>query len=328
MKTLYDCSDFLLCMAVGDAYCMAAEYVDPDHPVVEEALKFERYLLHPVWGARADSSLSRTRTGVAAGCYTDDTQMTLAVTESLLAYRPSAFEMAESFLRVYQRDPRAGYAYRFQRLLIESNGDAHAFVTWLHGQNFSEKNGAAMRSIPFGVLVDQGRISGLERAEACAALTHLSPAGRLSARAVASMAYQALYTELPFGEFSSALAMDRAFREYPTEPSRERVDIDTKNERNNAGPNSVAWKTVRAVLHVLSIAKTLREAMEVTLHMGGDTDTVAALSCGLLGLRGVKPEPWMVLGLEPNSRFGAGYLQQLGKRVQAACDCIVSGHRW
>ena len=247
MKTLYDCSDFLLCMAVGDAYCMAAEYVDPDHPIVEEALKFEKYLPHPVWGApRANSFASLPRTGIAAGSYTDDTQMTLAVTESLLAYRPSAFDMAESFLRVYQRDPRAGYSNGFQRLLIESNGDAHAFVTWLHGQNFSEKNGAAMRAIPFGVLLDQGRTAGLERAEACAALTHLSPAGRLSARAIATMAYQALYTELPFSDFPIALAMDNAFREYPLSKCAERVDIDVKDERNNAGRNSVAWKTVRA----------------------------------------------------------------------------------
>lgn len=66
--------------------------------------------------------------------------------------------------------------------------------------------------------------------------------------------------------------------------------------------------------------------MKIVLEMGGDTDTVGALVCGILGLRGASPEGWMVDGLENpsmnpshdpawGSRFGARYLQNLGARL-------------
>lgn len=320
MKPLYNFSNFLVCMAIGDAYCMAAEYVKPNHPVLEEALKFERYLPHPRWGLQPDGS------GIGSGRYTDDTQMTIAVIETLLAGKHRPFDMAESFLRVYQRDPRRGYSSGFQGLLAEVNGDAHLFLTLLSGQNRSEKNGAAMRAIPFGVIIpDASVINALDRAEDCAALTHDSIAGRLSARAIARMAYQALYTELPFEAFPDRLTMDvilghrdSGFQldgHYHCTPSMERVDVDPMS--SNKGPHSVAWKTVRAVLSVIANAKTIREAMDLTLRIGGDTDTVAALSCGLLGLRDAEWEPWMIAGLEPfDERFGAPFLQRLGMRAR------------
>ena len=70
----------LLHIAMADAYGMAREYVKtsefPEH--VAEVLKFEKYHKHPSYHK------------LAPGMYTDDTQMSIAITEVLLSDGPRA----------------------------------------------------------------------------------------------------------------------------------------------------------------------------------------------------------------------------------------------
>ena len=93
--------------------------------------------------------------------------------------------------------------------------------------------------------------------------------------------------------------------------------VETDNE-------TVAAATVRAVAAILQ--ETLsqprpshRYAMRRTIEVGGDTDTVGALACGLLALHGVPIEDdlaWMVAGLEPEGAlYGVNYLRALGQRL-------------
>src|SRR5687767_5680679 len=95
--------DILLRIAQGDAFGMATEFITlPDHrETYDAALRIEAYCQHP------------THHEVPAGHYTDDTQMSIAVSEVLLGGdddRPSAARFAEAFVACFKRDPRKGYA--------------------------------------------------------------------------------------------------------------------------------------------------------------------------------------------------------------------------
>lgn len=336
-----DLSNWLLCFAIGDAYCFCAEFVEPDHPVVAEALKFQRYVEHPIWGTQVREQ--GPGAPIYAGQYTDDTQMTIAVAEAFLSGRVSTFELADAFVSTFRRDPRRGYSAGLQTLLDEVR-DGQELLTRLHGRNGSEKNGAAMRSLVYGFASSHAQVAQLSGIGA--RITHDTPAGVSSAFAMALMAHYAIWDpERPFAQYGEALALARPdgfHGDWNTLPRESRVVGATFAP---AETESLGWRTVRAVLHVLrkleeewpasnrerpnfELGDTLlRDAMRLVIQMGGDTDTVGALVCGILGLRGAQPEGWMVDGLEAygqksrdphwGAQYGARYLQNLGQRLAA-----------
>src|SRR5271157_3798270 len=131
----------LVRIAQGDAYGLATEYIKPDQTKVRlDALEFVRYCTHP-------------ELPVQPGHYTDDTQMSVAVAEVLLERRRRAAktDFAESFVRCYQRDPRPGYSKRIAAMLEKATGGQNLLEI---ADTQSEANGAAMRSVPLGVLSD------------------------------------------------------------------------------------------------------------------------------------------------------------------------------
>jgi len=66
--------DILYYTAIGDAYCLATEYIKSprDDELKKDALKFKQYLSHPAHNNRP-------------GTYSDDTHMSIANTEVLLS---------------------------------------------------------------------------------------------------------------------------------------------------------------------------------------------------------------------------------------------------
>lgn len=307
--------DWLLAMAVGDAACIPTEFAAPDAPIVEETLRM----------LAAERFVASKTMDLPSGHYTDDTQMTIAVTESLLECQMSAAGLANAIVRVFTRDRRIGYARGFMSVLSTVN-DGQDLMTRLYRRNASEKNGAAMRSIPYGLLgysIDAMQV----HAQAGARLTHDSPAGRWSAVAVAVMAAMAkagkdrasfantlrqmmLLATADVHAFGtpSLSGVPRLPLVWSCEPFFGRVEGD------RTGPDSMAWMTVRAVLRVVQEALSIRHAIELTIKQGGDTDTVGALSCGILALTGMPLEPWMVAQIE-DGRYGRDFLRALGARM-------------
>lgn len=127
-------NDLLLRIAQGDAYGAGFEFAHPGF--IRERHRLEEYELHPKHGCCA--------------VYTDDTQMSIAVTEVLLAGPPfTAAKFADAFVRCFHRDPRQGYSGGFQKFL-ESVRTGREFLRRVRPD--SVKNGAAMRAVPIGVL--------------------------------------------------------------------------------------------------------------------------------------------------------------------------------
>ncbi|MBD0344007.1 MAG: ADP-ribosylglycohydrolase family protein, partial [Coleofasciculus sp. Co-bin14] len=124
----------LLELAVGDAYGAGFEYVSGD--IVERDNNLSRYVQHP-------------RHQIKPGCYTDDTQMSLAIAQIIVEQKPWTREvLASQFVTAFKRDQREGYASRTYEYLLKVQ-DGREFldgITWT-----SDKSGAAMRAAPIGV---------------------------------------------------------------------------------------------------------------------------------------------------------------------------------
>jgi ADP-ribosyl-[dinitrogen reductase] hydrolase len=86
----------LIELAIGDAYGAGFEYVDP--ATVRRHNTLRGYVQHP-------------RHRIRPGAYTDDTQMSLAIAETLTcgADRTPPV-LAQAFVTAFHRDPRDGYA--------------------------------------------------------------------------------------------------------------------------------------------------------------------------------------------------------------------------
>jgi ADP-ribosyl-[dinitrogen reductase] hydrolase len=86
----------LIELAIGDAYGAGFEYVDPATVRAHNTLR--GYVQHP-------------RHRIRPGAYTDDTQMSLAITETLISGTDRTPPvLAQAFVTAFHRDPRDGYA--------------------------------------------------------------------------------------------------------------------------------------------------------------------------------------------------------------------------
>lgn len=65
----------------------------------------------------------------------------------------------------------------------------------------------------------------------------------------------------------------------------ENLEVASGWDSNNQGVSNDALDTLSAIAHVVKNSESPLDAMRVSCSMGGDTDTVAALSAGLASLR-------------------------------------------
>src|SRR5437764_14049243 len=79
-------------LAIGDAYGAGFEYAADS--IVREKNNLSAYVQHP-------------RHDIRPGCYTDDTQMSVAVAEAIVSDEPwTPATLAQRFVTAFKRDPR------------------------------------------------------------------------------------------------------------------------------------------------------------------------------------------------------------------------------
>lgn len=296
----------LLRIAQADAYAMAVEYCKrTEHPeLFEEVLKFEHYHRHP------------THHKLNPGMYTDDTQMSIAISEALIEERmPSGVAYAAKFFEVFKRDQRDGYSRKFQEILEKSTSWQH-MCTLI--EPVSNKNGAAMRSVPLGVLDSPKSV--MRAAEKHAIITHSSFGGVKSAQAVGLMSHFALHTSQNFSDLPDYVSNFLPGLEFLKEPWRGGVGL----QHSDPHGRGIGINTVHAVMTLLIEQPSLMDILRQTIEWRGDTDSVAAIAWGIASTRyqnEVIPS-FMEDALEAtgNLKYGPQFLLDLGKRLMYAYD--------
>jgi len=281
----------LLRIAQGDAFGMACEFRTAN---LKAALEFDQYTRHPEWGPEA-------------GHYTDDTQMSIAITERLIGRRPPKYArpgdltkeaFAEAFVQAYKRDPRPGYAVKFQAFLDSVSSGAE-FLLKINPE--SDKNGAAMRSVPLGVILHEPNL--LEVAATQASLTHNTEGGITSSQMVALASRFALYESAPLTEIFDYIG----------------DWLHLNNLRWEGGPvvgPNLGMLTARAAITLVIGEPNLLSIAKKAISWGGDTDSVLAIAWGIASARkdGAELPDFLHRDLE-NGPYGRDYLTGLGENL-------------
>ena len=304
----YRNDNMLLRIAQGDAFAVAVEYVKRDKfPDLYAAVeRYDSYQQHP------------THTKLRPGMYTDDTQMSIAVSEVLLrSPTPTAEIFAEQFYECFRRDPRDGYSRGFQKILEEAKSPDH--MRQLITPN-SNKNGAAMRAVPIGVIKDPNQVVALAAMQA--QVTHATYGGINSAVIVALMSHFGLYDRRGFISFKGWGNQYCPALEHFSRPWEGPVNgFYASSDPTGLG---VGMNTAWAVWTLLVEETSLMGMMRRLITWGGDTDSVAAIAWGIGSTRfpdEVLPE-FLERDLEVsgNLAYGPTYLKELGKRLMDAYD--------
>jgi ADP-ribosylglycohydrolase len=273
----------LLELAIGDAYGAGFEYA-PDH-VVRQHNTVANYVQHP-------------RHKMPPGSYTDDTQMSLAIAEALIAGEPwTAENLANRFVDVYARDPRPGYSTRFYDLLqrVHSGTELLAVI-----EPESDRSGAAMRAAPLGVLPTVGEVR--ERCRIQAAITHNTPDGIDAATAAALMPHYFLYGLGPKSQLGIFI------------------------ERHVPGPwatpwqgkvGAKGWMSVRAAITAVVRNRRYSDLLQDCIAFTGDVDTVATLAMAAASCSSAfeRDLPESLLGGLENGPYGRDYLIKLDNQL-------------
>ena len=197
------------------------------------------------------------------GCdFTDDSVMTIAVGEALLAVGPEATvkEIEEAVVTNMQdwgkRYPYAGYGGRFRYWLRERNPKPYG----------SYGNGSAMRVSAVGWLYDS-----LERtrevARATANVTHNHPEGIKGAEATASAIYMAR------NGFSKEEIKEYIEREFHYNLNRTLDEI-----RPGYHMDETCQRTVPEAIIAFLESQDFEDAIRNAVSLGGDTDTLGAIT--------------------------------------------------
>lgn len=274
-------------LAIGDAYGAAFEYASRE--VVETCNDGAGYHVRKTGEPRRE------------GRYTDDTQMSIAVTEAILSDEPwTPALLADYFVTAFRRDPRKGYARGFQ-VFLEATESGEQFLGTI--QPHSDKSGAAMRAIPCGIFPTVAEV--IEKTTLQAKLTHDTPDGIAAARAAALMSHYFLYALGPKAEVGEFLVRH--------------VTTHHWNKPWQGKVGSKGWMSVWAAVSAVMAYDSMTDILRACVAYGGDVDTVATIALGAAAssteVKHDLPDA-LIIGLE-NGTYGRNYLAGLNDQLLA-----------
>ncbi|MDA2939225.1 ADP-ribosylglycohydrolase family protein, partial [Acidobacteria bacterium AH-259-A15] len=238
------------------------------------------------------------RHGIRPGCYTDDTQMSIAIAEAIVSAEPwTRSNLTHRFVSAFKRDPREGYARGFFVFLQEVN-DGDEFLDKIRPH--SDKSGATMRAVPIGVFSNVGTV--IDRCKLQAALTHDTTDGINAALAASLMAHYFIYNVGPKSELPAFI----------TEFVPGSWIAPWQRKVGAKGVMSV-HAAITAVMAHDSLSKILKACIAFT----GDVDTVATIALGAAScsddIENDLPDS-LINGLE-NDEYGLEYLRRLDTQL-------------
>lgn len=260
---------------------------------------------------------------------TDDTQMAVLTAESLLERGgldpPDVFRR---FRRWAAADPKD---IGLQTEAVLGSGDPWDLAAALHFQNSQRAagNGALMRAAPSAVrFAALGRQATMDAARRLSALTHGDRAAWEGTAVFHELVRAALDGGDPLAAVPQALGAVR-----PDHRERYAVVLapdwhpDLATEFNGA-----VWPCLGSAVWALRTTSSYEDAVRAAVDLGGDTDTVAAVTGGLAGAVygiGAVPARWTEALHVPLPGFGrvlrAAELAGLAGRLLEAADAEADG---
>ncbi|MBD1922804.1 ADP-ribosylglycohydrolase family protein [Microcoleus sp. FACHB-831] len=275
----------LLELAIGDAYGAGFEYVSTQ--LINASNDLSGYVQHP-------------RHKIKPGCYTDDTQMSLAIAETIVNQEPWTPEvLAKNFVTAFKRDPREGYASSFYYFLLKIR-DGNDFLAKIIPT--SDKSGAAMRAAPMGVFSTVEKV--IEAARIQAAITHNTPDGINAAIAAALMSHYFIYQlgrKRDLGKFLESHVSGEW-----SKPWQGKV-------------KSKGWMSVRAAITAIERNNSMSQLLKDCIKYTGDVDTVAAIALAAASCSDeiAQDLPLHLTKTLENGEYGRDYIIELDNKLMA-----------
>ena len=222
-----------------------------------------------------------------AGSYTDDTQMMIALAESLLRCgHVEEQDLAAAFRAHF--DARRGYGSGTREVLAlwEAGVPVSEAARRLHGGQGSPRNGAAMRVAPIAVRYFACQAMVASEARRSALVTHAHPEGADGAVVQAAAVAAALTGGEPFPAAvaaASTAAMRCRLEELAAVAAR---GLDPRELGGDEWRvESFATESVPVAVVVGGGARSFEEAVTLAVSCGGDTDTIGAMAGAIAGAR-------------------------------------------
>jgi poly(ADP-ribose) glycohydrolase ARH3 len=225
--------------------------------------------------------------------YTDDTHMMLGVAESLLRCRGfDGADMTHTFVRNYESEPYRGYGPgppRIFRMIRDGVPWNEAAQLLYRGGSFG--NGAAMRAAPLGVFYRDNPEVLRDVACGSSQITHAHSLGKeggaLQAYAIALAAILEPSPDLDRAEFLSRLinfTSEEVYREKLNKISDLMLRPDPEKMVYELGNGIEAFNSVpTAICCFLSWPGSFTDAVFGAISLGGDTDTIGAMTGAISG---------------------------------------------
>lgn len=322
--------DLLLGLAIGDAYAAGLEFQDRDW--IRQHVDFTHFINVRERIQVAPEKLVAFTAHYQPWDYTDDTEMTIGSIKALC----SGQSVTEQHLVDYWE---AEYRDGLQRKGYGRNG--HGSMAWYYEGRLSiaevrdfqrhrpnPGNAPAMRAIPFG-LVPEDLVNPYAAINALA--THPNAQAVQSSQIVARAARYFLVengaTEGLIPYCLQKIELDEGYQNY-LQAVNELPAYDELSEANLSllcGPQPIevpyflpgikglpsdSKYTAGAVLYILKQASDAFDALKKSVYLGGDVDSLAALTTGILAGRfGVESLPaYMIEAVE-----GKDYLRKIAE---------------
>jgi len=261
------------------------------------------------------------------GCYTDDTQMAIALADSIIrSGKVNQEDCAQRYAEFFQ--PNRGYSSSTARTLslIKNN----KYIEKNEVFRYKSSNGGAMHIAPVGLVYRKKKDETLRQVvNSAVCCTHTHPEA-IDGAAVQARAVGELVKVANLKQFKSINFLERIMKIAKTKAMKKKLYILFNIIKNNLDVEKYipeignGTRAVEAV--TCSLLATLKyycnPEMSIikSVGFGGDTDTIGAMTGAQIGAiygSGWIPDRWFN-NIE-NGRYGRDYIIGLAERLSEVC---------
>lgn len=298
----------LLDFAIGDCYGRTFEFQD------REFIKAN----NNVDGYKNRESEEQNGIGI----YTDDTQMMLAVAETMLddIKVNTQIRYAHHFVSAYKRDIRGGYSKRIKSAMDETNPKFPFEFLMKNSPAGFKSNGSVMRTVPLGLYDSTDRI--VHECMVHTSATHGSMEAFNAAIAVSLTAHYLYHVRVPDPNPVQDLLN---YQNWMKEKMGVVYDAVMDSDVNTGEELPCdAMRSAAASIRMVWENDDPRVILWRSVERGGDVDTLAAVSLGLWRLKmignsrkgwTVKELPQVFLQNMENQKYGRDYIAALDQQL-------------